>query len=299
MARARWTRPPRTISPPSRASAGWPRIAKARGIGTGERARADDADRFAGLQPAGGTGRRDLAADHQAGQVGEVVLARDIVEELADPHGEDRGEKGQTLLGRPPHREGKVRHAGKVAAVGGDGMAEEGDTRQEIEDLAGKESLEAGYRAVGDRHPFGMGAGMDRDAGEPRLVLDQSDDLRFLAADHVAVAVRIAQHQAGNDGDGAATLRLEADGAGGEGGGVGRALNVGSLAPALAAADHAGEDGGYVRPVRDQRLEGLLMPAGECADALVALRLRDDFATLRDEHRANPTGSPVDGDQGA
>ena len=72
---------------------------------------------------------------------------------------------------------------------------------EELEQFAGDVGLEVGDGAVGDRRPFRMRAGQDRQAVEAGLAVDQPDHLGLLAAHDVAVAVGGADHDARNDGD--------------------------------------------------------------------------------------------------
>ena len=173
-------KPDETAVVPSRRRRGlrrvWPSDREGAGIGTGERARRRRCGWCSpGLQPAGGTRRRDLAADHQAGEVGEVVLAR----RRRRGAGATRTEKIAARKGRPSSAvrrtaSAKSGTAAEVAAVVGDGVAEEGDARESRSKISPVRKVwKSGDRAAGDRHPFRMGAGMDRDAGESRLALDR------------------------------------------------------------------------------------------------------------------------------
>ena len=66
-----------------------------------------------------------------------------------------------------------------------------------------------------------------------------TDHEGLLAAHHVGHAVCVAGQKTRGDADGAARRPLDLDQPARELGGTGRALGVGRLAPALAAADHA------------------------------------------------------------
>ena len=144
-----------------------------------------------------------------------------------------------------------------------------------------------------------MGAGQDGEAGKVRLAGDEADDLGLLPAEHVAVAPRVAEHDAGDYRDGAAATGREPQHLRGQPGSTGGAGEVRCLPPALPAADHAGHDRGHLRPFRRQRFERRFVPAGECADAGLALRLVHRRAGPIEKNRPQPGGPPVDGDQRA
>ena len=95
-----------------------------------------------------------------------------IIEELADAHREDRGEEGKVLDYRAPHGEREVGKGGELRTAFGHRVTEERGAREEVEHLAGEESLEVGERVAGDGRPLGMRPRQDDDALEAGIAVE-------------------------------------------------------------------------------------------------------------------------------
>ena len=127
----------------------------------------------------------------------------------------------------------------------------------------------------------------------------RAEDLGFLAAHDLGDAGVIGAGQARHQFH-LRPVEADIDQGGGEFGGAGRAGQVGCLTPALAAADHAGEQhtvfaGG--EPGTDLLPQGVAEAAvGDVEDALGGVAAFADFAVTRYAERAETGGAPIDSD---
>ncbi len=157
--------------------------------------------------------------------------------------------------------------------------------------------------AVHRHRPLGVGAGVADQVGSLAAggVLGQPADQLGLLAAHDVGAVEAVAAQAGHDGHPGVFARDIAE-PGGQGLGVGGAVDVGGFLPADVGAGHAGDQGRQVRCAQgqahhvaehDRRLAGL-----QLADAHREFLVRQRHAV--GVHGPDPQigGAPVDGEIG-
>src|SRR5260221_3251393 len=173
--------------------------------------------------------------------------------------------------------------------------AEDAVAAQHGEDLAGHRGGEGGYPSVAHSHPFAVRTGQADRRLAGRNLGERADDLRLFAAHDIGDTGGVPVADTGRDPGASPPAPPDRLHSSRDLGDAGRAFDIGDLAPALAAADHAAHDDRHVvDPIAELRLEYAgEATTGDCHDAARRLAAGTNWALHREPVRAQGRCAPI------